>query len=138
VQLRQELGADAGTAVEVVCVLRYEEAELAEPLELGEGEVGGVGLDPVRRHPLPRRRQAGVPPRPHALGTAEVGYAGVGADARASEGDDVVALDDPPSDRLDLLVEAVHDGFPIFQAEAPTAGVRNSLQRTADLREDRF
>jgi len=103
VQFRQEPGADAGAAVEVIGVLSDEELELAEPLELDEGEVGRVGLDPARRDPPPRRGQAGVAPRPRPLGAAEVGDAGVGADARAREGDDALAPDDPPSDRLDVL-----------------------------------
>src|SRR5215218_2171727 len=97
--------------------------------------MGSVRLDPVRRNPPPRRRQAGIPPCPHALGTPEVGDAGVGADARAREGDDVFALDDPPSDRFDVFVEAIHDGSQASQSEASLAGVRNSLQWIADLRE---
>ena len=102
--------------MEVVGVLRDEELELSEPLELGEREVGGVGADPAREDAPPRGRQAGVSPRPHALGAAEVGDAGVGADARPREGDDALALDNPPSDSLDLLVGQPHLGnpFPIL------------------------
>jgi hypothetical protein len=37
VQLRQELGADARPAMEIIGVLCDEEPELAEPLELDEG-----------------------------------------------------------------------------------------------------
>ena len=37
VQLRQKLGTDARPAMEVIGVLRDEEPELAEPLELDEG-----------------------------------------------------------------------------------------------------
>jgi hypothetical protein len=107
VQLREELGLDAGEAMEVVCVLRDEEPELAEALELDEGEVGCVGLYLARWNPPPRRRQAGVAPRPHPLGAAKVGDAGVGADARAREGDDALAGDYPPGDRLDLLFETL-------------------------------
>lgn len=47
VQLRQKLGTYAGTAVEVVRVLRDEELELAEALKFDEGEVGCVGRVPV-------------------------------------------------------------------------------------------
>jgi hypothetical protein len=36
-KLRQELGADTRAAVEVVGVLRDQELQLAEPLELEEG-----------------------------------------------------------------------------------------------------
>jgi hypothetical protein len=45
VQFRQQLGADAGSAMEVIGVLRDQEPQLAEPLELDEGEVGSVGFD---------------------------------------------------------------------------------------------
>jgi hypothetical protein len=37
VQLRQELGADARAVMKVIGVLRNEEPQLAEPLELDEG-----------------------------------------------------------------------------------------------------
>jgi hypothetical protein len=102
VQLRQNLGAYAGTAVEVIRVLGDEEPELAEPLQLDEGQVGCVGRDLARWNPPPRCRQSGVAPRPHPVGAAEVGDAGVGADARAREGDDVLGVDDPAGDLLDL------------------------------------
>jgi hypothetical protein len=95
--------------MEVIGVLRDEEPELAEPLELDEGQVGCVGLDPARRNPPPWRRQAGVAPRPHPVGAAKVGDARVGADARAREGDDMLALNDPASDLLDVLFVS-HDG----------------------------
>jgi len=108
-QLRQELGSDARPAMEVIGVLRDEEPELAEPLELDEGQVGCVGLDPARRNPPPWRRQAGVPTRPHPVGAAKVGDARVGADARACEGDDMLALSYPASDLLDVLFVS-HDG----------------------------
>jgi hypothetical protein len=124
VQLRQDLGAHARTAVQVVGVLRDEEPELAEPLEFDKGDVRRVRLDSVRRYSPAWRRKSRGASRPHPVGTAEVGYAGVGADARAREGDDVVALDDPPSDRPDVLVDAIHYGFPAFQPEAPDADVR--------------
>jgi hypothetical protein len=52
-QLRQMVWADAGATVEVIGVLRYEEPELAEPLELDEGKVGGVGLDLAQRDTPP-------------------------------------------------------------------------------------
>jgi hypothetical protein len=41
------------------------------------------------------------------LGPAKVGDARVGAYACAGEGDDVLGPDDPPGDRLDLLLEAL-------------------------------
>jgi hypothetical protein len=110
VQLRQELGPDARPAVEVIGILRDEEPELAQPLELDEGQVGRVGFDPARRNPPPWRWQAGVAPRPHPLGAAKVGDAGVGADARAREGDDVLALNGPSSDRLDVFFESAFFG----------------------------
>ena len=46
-------------------------------------------------------------PRPHPLGAAEVGDAGVGADACARKGDDVLAPYDPSSGCLDVLFEAL-------------------------------
>ena len=69
--------------------------------------MGRVGLYFARRNPPPRRRQAGFAPHPHPFRAAEVGKAGVGADARAREGDDVLAPDDPSSDRLDVLFEGL-------------------------------
>jgi hypothetical protein len=117
-QLRQMVWADAGATVEVIGVLRYEEPELAEPLELDEGKVGGVGLDLAQGYAPPRRRKSGVAPRPHALGAAKVGDAGVGADARAREDYGVLALGDPPSNRPDVFVEAIHVGFLIAYSGA--------------------
>jgi hypothetical protein len=90
-------------AVEVICVLRDEELELSELLELDERAVGCVGFNLARWNPPPWRRQAGVAPRPHAVRAAKVRDAGVGADASAREGDEVLALDDPPSDCADVL-----------------------------------
>jgi hypothetical protein len=104
VEFGQGLGVDAGASVEAVGVLRFREPELAEPLELGEREVGGVGSDPTRRNPPPRGWQASVSPRPNPVGAAEVGDAGVGADTRPGEGDDVLGPDDPPGERLRLVV----------------------------------
>jgi hypothetical protein len=75
VQLRQELGAYAGTAMEVVGILGDEKLELAEPLELDEGAVGCVGRDAVAWDAPLWCRQAGVTPRPHTIGAAEVGDA---------------------------------------------------------------
>jgi len=103
VQLCQKLGTDARSAMEVIGILRDEELELAEPLELDERQVGCVRFDLARWNPPPWRWQAGVAPRPHPIGAAKVGNAGVGADARAREGDDASALSDPPSDRIYVL-----------------------------------
>jgi hypothetical protein len=89
--------------VEVVGVLRDEEPELAEPLELDEGQVGCVGLDLARRDPPPWRWKACVASCPYTLGTTKVWDARVGADTRAREGDDILGPSDPPGDRLDVL-----------------------------------
>jgi|SRR5215217_2950425 hypothetical protein len=110
--------ADAGAAVEVIGVLRYEEPELAEPLELNEGKVGGVGLDLAQRDTPPWRGKSRVAPCPHAVGAAEVGDTGIGADTCAREGDDVLAFDDPPGDRPDVFVEAIHVSFLIAYSGA--------------------
>jgi hypothetical protein len=107
VQLRQEFRAYAGAAMEVVGVLRDEKLQLAEPLELDEAEVGCVGSDLSRWSAPPWRRQAGVAPRPHPIGAAKVGDAGVGTDACPRKGDRVPGLDDPSSDCLYVLVEAL-------------------------------
>jgi hypothetical protein len=76
--------------------------ELAEPLQLSEGEVGCVGRDAITRNPPPRGGQAGVASGPDTIGAAEVGDARVGADAGAREGDDVFGADDPTRKMLDL------------------------------------
>jgi hypothetical protein len=57
------------------------------------------------------------------LGAAKVGNAGVGADACACKGDNAFALDDPSSDCLDVLSEALflghgHKGQPLYLKEA--------------------
>ena len=44
------------------------------------------------------------------LGAAKVGDTRVGADARAHEGDNMLALDDPSSYCLDVLLEALFVG----------------------------
>src|SRR5215208_1663824 len=75
--------------------------------------MGCVGLELARWNPPPRRRQASVAPRPHPVRAAKVGDARVGADAGAREGDDVLALNDPSSDRLDALFEALFLGHGI-------------------------
>jgi hypothetical protein len=72
--------------------------------------VGCVGLDLARWNPPPWRGQASVALRPHSVGAAKVRNAGVGADARAREGDNVLALNDPSSDCLDVLFEALFLG----------------------------
>ena len=72
--------------------------------------MGGVGPDLARWNTPPRRRQAGVAPRPHPFGAAKVGDAGVGTDARAREGDEVLALDYPSGDLLDVLFESLFAG----------------------------
>jgi hypothetical protein len=105
--------------MEVIGVLRDEKPELAQPLELDEGEVGRVRLDSARRYSPAWRRKSRGAPRPHPVGPTKVGDAGVGADTRPRKGYDVVALDNPPSDRFDLLLEAVHDCFSALQSEAP-------------------
>jgi hypothetical protein len=129
-QFGQVLCADAGAAVEVIGVLRYEEPELAEPLELDEGQVGWVGFDLARGDAPPRHRKSGVAPCPHAVGAAEVGDAGVGADARTREDYVVLALNDPPSDLPDVFVEAIHVNFLIAYSGAFDA--LSSKQSTAD------
>jgi hypothetical protein len=58
------------------------------------------------------------------LGTAKVGNAGVGADACAREGDDALALNDPASDRLDLLFEALFLGHGATSCSAEQALMR--------------
>jgi hypothetical protein len=130
VQLREELSADAGAAVEIIGVLRYEKPELAVPLELDEREVRCVGLHLSRWHTPPRCRQASVTPRPDALGAAEVGDARVGADACPREGDRVLALDDPMGDRPDVFIEAIHVGF-LIACTDPFVALW-STQSTAD------
>src|SRR5918998_2014616 len=84
----------------------------------------------------PQELQAGVPARPHAIGAAEVGYARVGAYARPSEGDDALGLDDPPGDRLRLVVEVTHDRFPIGCHRAFDALVQNSLPSASQTPEN--
>lgn len=113
-QLGEQLGADARLTVEVIGVLRNEELELVEPLELDEGQVGGVGLDLARRNPPLRSWQPGIAPRPNPVGAAEVGNTGVSADACTCEGDNMLALNDPASNGLDVLLEALflsHDAY---------------------------
>jgi hypothetical protein len=110
VHLHKEPRSDARPAMEVIGVLRDQKPELSEPLEFNEGQVGGVGLDLARRNSPSRPGKAGVTPRPHAVGAAKVGDAGVSADARAREGDDVLALNDPPSNRLNVLFETPFPG----------------------------
>jgi hypothetical protein len=111
VELSQKLGAYAGTAVEVIGVLGDEELELAESLQLGEGEVGCVGSDLVARNPPLRRGQAGVASGPHPVGAAEIGDAGVSADAGARKGDDVLGVEDPTRELLDLALETDDQTF---------------------------
>ena len=91
--------------------------------------MGGVGPDLARWNTPPRRRQAGVAPRPHPLGAAKVGDAGVGADARAREANDMLALDYPSSHLLDVLFESSFLGHG-SRFDAPGRvedGVSNSL-----------
>jgi hypothetical protein len=125
VQLGQQLRADARLAVEVVGVLRDEEPKLAESLELGEGQVGGVGPDLSRRNPSPWRRQPRIAPRPDPVGAAEGGDAGIGADASAGEGDGVLGLDDPSGDRLDVLLGGPVLGHNIRCEAAASSGEDN-------------
>jgi hypothetical protein len=75
--------------------------------------VGCVGCDLVTWNAPLWCRQAGVAPRPHPVGAAEVGDAGVGADASAREGDDVLGVYDPTRDLLDLPL-ASNDQEPSF------------------------
>jgi len=117
VQLRQELRTYAGTAVEVIGVLRDEELKPAEALELDEGSVGCVGLDLARENPPPWCWQAGVAPSPHSIGAAKVRDAGVGTDTSAREGDDALGADYPSSDRFDLLFAVLFLGH-VFTREA--------------------
>jgi hypothetical protein len=124
VQLGQELGAYAGTAVEVVGVLGDEKLELAELLQLDEGEVGGVGHDPVARNAPLRCWQAGVTPRPYSVRAAEVGYARVGADAGTRKGDDVIGVDDPTRDLLDVFLATHGRRFP---SREPKDGISSNL-----------
>ena len=107
--------------MEVIGVLSDEELELAELLKLDESQVGGVGLHLVWRNPPLRRWQAGVTSRPHPARTAKVRDAGVGADASAREGDNVLALNDSASDGLDVLLEALFLGH-----DAPPQGTHRS------------
>jgi hypothetical protein len=139
VQFGQQLLADAGAAVEVIGVLRYEESELAEPLELDEGKVGWVRFDLARWDLPPRRWQASITPRPHSFGTAEVGDSGVGAYACAREDYVVLTLDDPPSNLPDVFVEAIHVSFLIaYSGTFDALWSNNSLQRIAEYRERIF
>jgi hypothetical protein len=102
VQLGQELGAYAGTAVEVIRVLGDKELQLAQPLQLDEREVGFVWRDLVAWNAPPWGWQTCVTARPDTIGAAEVGDAGVGANAGAREGDDALGGDDPTRDLLYL------------------------------------
>jgi hypothetical protein len=72
--------------------------------------MGCVGFDLARRNPPSWSWQPSVAPRPHPLGAAKVGDTGVGANACAREGDDVLAGNDPSSDCLDMLFEALFVG----------------------------
>jgi hypothetical protein len=76
--------------VEVVGVLGDEKPEFAEPLELEECQMGGVGPYLIRWDAPPWGRKSSIAPRPNPLGTTKVGDARVGADAGASKGDDVL------------------------------------------------
>jgi hypothetical protein len=76
--------------VEVIRVLGDEELQLAQLLQLDEREVGFVWRDPVARNPPSWGWQTRVTARPDTIGAAEVGDAGVGADAGAREGNDVL------------------------------------------------
>ena len=121
--------------MEVIGVLRYEESELAEPLELDESKVGWVGFDLARWDLPPRRRQASITPRPHSFGAAEVGDSGVGTYACAREDYVVLTLDDPPSNLPDVFVEAIHVGFLIaYSGTFDALWSNNSLQRIAEFR----
>jgi hypothetical protein len=72
--------------------------------------VGCVGLELVWRNSPPWRWQASVAPRPHPVGATKVGNAGVGADACACKDDDMLAVNDPLSDYLDVLFEVLFLG----------------------------
>ena len=114
-QLGEQLGADAGLTMEIISVLRNEELELVKPLELDEGQVGGIGLDLARRNPPLRSWEPSIAPRPNPVGAAEVGNTGVSADACTREGDNMLVLNDPASNGLDVLFEALflsHDAYP--------------------------
>ena len=80
--------------------------------------MGGVGPDLARWNTPPWRWKAGVAPRPHPFGAAKVGDAGVGADTRAREGNDMLTLGYPSSDRLDVLFEALFAGNPCHALDA--------------------
>src|SRR5918998_4233406 len=93
--------------------------------------MGRVWLDLVRGDPPPWRRQPGVAPRPHPVGTAKVGDAGVGADARPRESDEVLALDDPPSDLPFLLVDGLFTGHAV--CPKLVCPLSHSAQRLVEL-----
>ena len=112
VQFGQEFGVNAGLPMEVIRVLRNQELEFAELLERDQSQVRGVGPDLARGNTPSRRREAGVAPGPHPVGATEIRDAGVGADACAREGDQVLALNYPLSYCLNLLFQElsfVHD-----------------------------
>jgi hypothetical protein len=104
--------------MKVIGVLRDEELEFAEPLELDEGQVGSIGRNLVWRDPPPRCWQSSIAPRPHPVGTTKVGNAGVGADACTRKGDKMLELHDPASNGLDVLSEVL---FPRHDAASRSA-----------------
>src|SRR5262245_25239216 len=86
----------------VFCV--KEEPELAQLLQLGQGQVRGVGADLIGPYLPSRRGQAGVAAGPDTVGPAEVRDATIGADAGAREGDQVLTFEYPLGDQLDVLL----------------------------------
>ncbi len=63
---------------------------------------------------------------PHPAGAAEVGDSRVGANACACKGDDALALEDLPSDRLDVLLAAL---FLVCHGAATLRSLRKSTSR---------
>jgi hypothetical protein len=106
--------------VEIVDVLRDAAVEPPEPVQLGQGEVGGIrrrrpdeGVRDASQRPVPAStlvtadeipvgELAGIEAAPHAAGAAEVRDAGLGADAGAREGDGAPRLGEKRRQAIDV------------------------------------
>ncbi len=104
-QFRYVVGVDAGLEVEIVHVLGDEKVELSHVFQFLDGVVTGVGLRGTKV--LLRRSQSPVPPRPDTIRAPEIPQAGLRADARPGEDDDVPRLGHPSRQFFDIAIHCL-------------------------------